>query len=138
MNACFPETDKRLTMTASLKEWNKKEGQIVLFYLQGNHGRPQGGKWPVLALELVGLQDHGSLLPREHNSTRVGGSDTQKKAQNNNTDILDFCGTVQTCDVPRIKIKCCLTNLGNFQASFFNLEIFSVANRVLYFKAISF
>lgn len=69
------------------------------------------------------------MLLREHSSTRVWGSDSQKKTQNSNTDTLDFCGTVQTCDVPRIKIKCYQTNLSG---SIFYLEIFSVTNGVLY------
>lgn len=71
MNACFPKTDKRLTMTASLKEWNKEEeGQIFLFHLQGNHGRPQGESdvcWPLnwQGCRTMVLCYPGSIVPQE-------------------------------------------------------------------------
>ena len=42
MNACTHKTDKRLNRTASLKDQNKEDRELVHFYLHENHGSPLG------------------------------------------------------------------------------------------------
>lgn len=65
MNACSHKTDKKLNITASLKKQNKEEdGEIVHFYQQVNHGRPQQGGG-IGAGPWTG-SSHGSFLAGEH------------------------------------------------------------------------
>lgn len=74
---------------------------------------------------------------------RVLGSDIQQETQKNkidkhvSTEQARLSWYVQICDVPRINTKCYQAKLGNFQAAFFYLELFHVANSFVFQRNLS-